>query len=373
MSPPLHIPWPRALALAITLLTLAACSDTAGRAASSLGVVGDETQKPAAPVSELTAADVVIDTQPWTFDAKPGRQITTVAYRIHTTLPDARLSQRFPLFMENALAFYTRGITTLPEPSSRMDTFLMADRAQWATLTQRILGSEAQSLLRVDRGGFSSRGRSLLFDLGGRDTYVIAAHEGWHQYVQTTFGDPLPVWLDEGVATYMEGFRWRSEWSTGPVFKPWTNFERFETLRWAVRGKYLLPLEALMQSKPQELLDRGEYAPLVYYAQVWAFTHFLAEGESGKYRAGFEAILKDAAAGRASARIGRELGSRARSAYESKRDGLGAFHVYFTKDLAAVQAEFDAFVKKVAANGNMQKIVEGRSPVSDQPAEPSPR
>ena len=41
--------------------------------------------------------------------------------------------------------------------------------------------------------------------------------------------------------------------------------------------------------------------------------------------------------------------------------------------LATVQAEFDAFVKKVAANGNMQKIVEGRSPVSDQPAEPAPR
>src|SRR5690606_28941593 len=133
------------------------------------------------------------------------------------------------------------------------------------------------------------------------DTLAIAAHEGWHQYTQQTFKHQLPVWLEEGIATYMEGFRRNDDGVL--VFTPAANRERQETLRRAVRRGHLIPLNDLLTRTPQSFLGSSKETLLVYYAQVWALTNFLAEGENGRYRAALAEVLTDAAEGRLVGRL----------------------------------------------------------------------
>ena len=33
-------------------------------------------------------------------------------------------------------------------------------------------------------------------------TWQIVQHEGFHQFVRSAIGEKLPIWLEEGIATY---------------------------------------------------------------------------------------------------------------------------------------------------------------------------
>ena len=245
-----------------------------------------------------------------------------------------------------------------------METYLFATRTQWSTLTRTLLGErDAEPFLKIDRGGFSVRGKGVYHDLGPKDTLVIAAHEGWHQYVQSVFREGLPTWLDEGLATQMEGFMYEPEDPERPVFKPWANVERDDTLRWAMWSNRLLPLAELLTTSPQKLIASGERGPLFYYAQVWAFVHFLREG-SGAVRAdGFARALKDAAEGRVTSRIREALGETAAEAYATRRDGLALFRTYFADDVTALDADFRAYCAALTPRGGRRAIAEGNSPI----------
>ena len=56
-----------------------------------------------------------------------------------------------------------------------------------------ILPDKASSFEGLGRGGFTTNGIAVLYDIDGygwhHDTLALGAHEGWHQYVQTTFKD----------------------------------------------------------------------------------------------------------------------------------------------------------------------------------------
>jgi len=131
------------------------------------------------------------------------------------------------------------------------------------------------------------RGRS-------RVTLRIAAHEGWHQYAESVFKDCLPTWLDEGIGTWMEGFRIRN----GEIkFMPASNWDRLSTLRKIVSADKLDSLNSLITSEPSALLLTGRSALLSYYAQLWALTSFIVEFENGKYLPGLHAVLASALEG----------------------------------------------------------------------------
>lgn len=317
----------------------------------------------------VDAATTVLGEEPWAFESTPGRTIRTASYAIYTTMPDGPLVARVPEFLERALLHYTSALGVLPRPRQPMETYLLATRPQWDKLARRLLGNDAGPYLKIDRGGFSMGGRGVYYDLGPRDTLLIAAHEGWHQYVQTTFKGQLPIWLDEGVATYMEGYRLMPSGSAAPAspqFMPWANLERFETLRSAQWRGRLPAIERLVVASPQQILgdDRSdEWAPLRYYAQVWAFIHFLREGANGKYARVIERMLADAAAGRMDDTIESKLGPAASQAYRLRRDGLVVLTAYAGPDLATMDTEFKEFVMKLCERGNRQKVAEGKSPI----------
>lgn len=348
----------RALFVACSLLV-------AGCSSNSVPLV----QPPPVPANPspgvvATPPVLVLSENAWMFDATPGRLVRTPSYALYTTLPKGPLADRMPGFLERALFHYTSEIADLPKPKLPLETYLFATRPQWNRLTQRLLGEDAGPFLRIERGGFSHRGRGVYYDLGPiNDTLTIAAHEGWHQYIQTTFRDPLPIWLDEGVATYMEGFRPSPDDPTLPIFMPWANLERYETLRYSVGRRRAIPLEELLRTSPQALLEKDDWAPLRYYAQVWALIHFLREGEGGIYEKSLAAMLTDASMGRAGRVVEERLGRAAAEAYRVRRDGLILFTAYVNPDIALVDTQFKKFMEILLQRGVRTKVSQGQSPI----------
>jgi len=308
------------------------------------------------------ARSVIVSEEDWTYAGRAGRIITTPHFRIHTTAARPLLLDRVPGFAEIALASYRTALGPLPEPGARLDTFLMNTRPQWESMTRRIAGPQAQTYLRIPRGGFALRGKGVYYDIGPRDTLSIAAHEGWHQYTQATFRYNLPLWLEEGIAAYFEGFRWDTSDRTLPIFLPWSNPQRFDALRKAQAQDRLMPLSVILNSRPQDLIEHTDGRVLTYYAQVWALTHFLNEGANPIYRDGLVRLLQDASAGRVHATIVEELGPRVARSIRSRRVGDEIFRVYFNADIDAAQIEYARFIKAATLPGTRRNMTAGRSP-----------
>jgi hypothetical protein len=328
--------------------------------------------KPAPVIAASAMSPVAFTTEPWlnaTAGAEvAGEKISTENFRLFHTLRGASLKKMMPAFLEASLAHYSTALLTLPPPGKPLETYLFGSRDEWADYTRRRMGREANTYLALGRGGYTIDGTSVLFDLGRFDTLILTAHEGWHQYSQTIFREGLPLWADEGLATWMEGHRWPRD-ADRPTFNPWRNFERFGELREAVRDQELIPFEELLDGVPQGFLKDGTSRLLTYYAQVWALVHFLVEGEGGKYRPGLERLVDDAVHGRVSERVAQAAGMPRRRVVPASA-GRAVFAVYFGTDLDRIGAEYDAFVWRITARGAGDSIWKGESPLSLPPPAP---
>lgn len=332
---------------------------------SGLGASRPDTSPSVVAESVPELADrLVVSIEPWSFESGEGKVIVTPSYRIMTTATRQGMLDRMPRFMELALIQYTSSITPLPRPTRPMETFLMGTRGQWARMTQRVMGDEADVYLRIQRGGFSSRGRALLYDIGPRDTFAIAAHEGWHQYTQSVFKNSLSIALEEGLASYMEGFRWTGPEYDRPTFMPWANLERFDQLRQAKSRGRLIPLGRLMVASPQQLMQGDVNDALDYYAQTWALVLFLMEGEDGVYRGALKQMLSDAAEGTLLPRIQRQYGGRAAQSFAARRRGVDLLALYTGKSAEELDGPYQAFIAQIAQPGARSRIVQGLSPIT---------
>jgi hypothetical protein len=350
--------------LIAALLGVAGCSEGPAPAPTTLPPAHAlEPAGPTATVLPSNPGDYVTSSQRWTFNGRSGKLITTHHYRIFTTMDNGETIVKMPMFLEQAVHHYSRALAPLGLPTATMETYMMRDKNQWKSLTSRFLGDDAGVALKIPRGGFAYNGKALLYDIGPQDTFAISAHEGWHQYTQRLFKEGLPIWLEEGIATYMEGFKWDVEDKNLPHFLGWANLQRYQALRnYAQQGR-LYSLERLLNTSPATLMDGSGDDSLVYYAQVWGLVHFLREGEGGKYAAGLASVLQDAKGGRISARVGGTLGERAASAFRLRRNGAEVFQTYFNQDLATAQREYTAFVQGATATGTQNAIGNGTSPL----------
>lgn len=355
----------------LVLLAGASCSSQSSSApapaARSVAAVTSSPDSDAAPAVVLSSS--TYRTEPWAFENKPGRVLLTPSYRLYTTTEQPILLERMPAFLEAAMAHYRTALGDLPAPSSPLESYLLANRPQWVRFTQRLMGDQADPFLRIQRGGYSTRGKAVLYDVGMRDTFSLASHEGWHQFTQRTFQQPLPTWLEEGIATYMEGFRWDQK-SGGVNFLPWANVERFEQLRTACTSGTLMPVRELLSTSPQQLLGAGRLkqagaeAALTYYAQVWSLVHFLREGAGGKYREELAGLLRDASRGQLDQRLLSAGGTDTSRMYLQPRRGPEFFRLALHADMDQIQSEYDQFVARLVQPGAKQKIVAGESPVT---------
>jgi hypothetical protein len=334
------------LAAALLLCTsLAACTQTPPRTSPSMLRAAGERH--------------ILSQEPWEFGGHTGTLTRTSAYRIFSTADDPALTTHLPAFLEECLERYTTEFGPLPQPTLKLDTFLMGDRPQWARLTRQLMGDEADTYLRIERGGFSSGGRAILWEIGRRDTFAIAAHEGWHQYTQRAFKSELPPWLEEGIALYMEGFTFADP-EQRPIPAPWANLERFDQLKRAHDSGTLLPLASLLSAAPQDLIHSSADAALTWYAQVWALTHFL--NETSAHRANLQLLLTDTARGSLETAARTKLPHHPRNAQLTPQSIFAAY--FGSPDL--LDAQFTAFQKQIAATPRAA-IAHGASPLTKRP------
>tara|TARA_R110000782_G_scaffold39714_7_gene92116 strand:- start:312 stop:1355 length:1044 start_codon:yes stop_codon:yes gene_type:complete len=323
--------------------------------------------EPDAPLAGSDPVRFVAERTPWTFQGRTGWLMTTPSVELRTTVNDRRLLHRLPPFLELANAHRLNAITPLVRPAEPLQTYVLASRTEWDALTRQLLRDQARPYLRIERGGYAVNGMGIFYDLGPRDTFVMAAHEGWHQHIQTSFADPLPVWLDEGIACYLEGFRWRESEPDVPEFLPWLNPQRFDQLRSAAANGTLIPLADLVNNRPQDLLDtdRGGAAALNYYAQCWALVHFFMESDAGARRPGLERLLRDAQSGRFAEHIAASAGEREAVLLRTRRVGGGALAGYWPEEsVESMDAAYRAFVGRIVRTGGRDRALMGRSPIT---------
>jgi len=341
----------------------AARSDTpsgASSAGASVAPSREPESRDSGPAASAPAA------APWNYGEFAGRVYATPNARIHSTLPEGPLDRALPSFVERAIGHYRTAIVELPEVREPMDTYIFGTRGQWEQHTRERLGRSAGPYLAMGKGGFTTEGDAILYDIGPLDTLTIIAHEGWHQYTQRTFKNPLPLWMEEGIACWMEAVRpGRGQSATSP-FMPWRNHERFSELRNGLRRGDTIPLEALLDSTPEQFLRQGKDRMLLYYAQVWALIHFLREGENGRYEPALKALLLDAANGTLVPRMTNSQAfpnPTARSMHIHSRVGKWVVLEYFNPRFAEFKQQYEDFLKEVSRPNAAPRVWQGESPL----------
>jgi hypothetical protein len=308
-----------------------------------------------APVQRFVA-----ERTPWTFMAREGWEYATPGATIRTTLRDRGMLIRLPAFVELAQIHARTAIATLPPPEEPVTTYMLGSRREWEDLTRRLLGDRAGLYLAIERGGYSAGTTGVYYNIGPKDSFTIAAHEGWHQLAASVLKDPIPVWLDEGLACYLEGFVWDERSPDTPRFRPWANLERHDQLRDAHARGALHDLRTLVTSRPQDLMrtDKGADAVLTYYAQLWALIHFFKErGHSH----GLERVVTLAHNGA----LLSTLDPNDARALRSARTGPGVLSVIAPgSDLDELDARFRRYVNEIVAVGGRNKILMGESPTA---------
>ncbi|MBG80070.1 MAG: hypothetical protein CMJ39_05075 [Phycisphaerae bacterium] len=293
-----------------------------------------------------------VQTNQWSFLGIKGEQIRTRHWDIRTTMRSERFRSILPTFYEKALDRYQNAFgVELPPPDRSLETYLFSDRRQWKNKTRMILPDKAQSFEGIGRGGFTTNGIAVLYDIDGygwhRDTLALGSHEGWHQYVQVTFKDQLPTWLDEGIATTMEGFSWRRG---GLSFLPAANRERWGRLRECVYEDRLIPLDMLLSAHPEGFLDGRKQTLLDYYAQIWALARFLDEAEDGLYRDQIGNALLLAANGDLYRQLLRSERTSDESRQKIKKEsdaGMALLEVFVTTDLPSFEIKFHNWCREL--------------------------
>ncbi|HUU82308.1 MAG TPA: DUF1570 domain-containing protein [Phycisphaerae bacterium] len=274
-----------------------------------------------------------------------GTQITTEHFDIYTTVDDQEMRDYVPRFLEACYRQYADLLTPPEGPSPRMQTYLFANQRQSAEFTRQKFPGRTDVYERIGVGGFAIEGSCVTFYTRPR-YYMLRtlAHEGLHQYFGAHFKQRIPAWLNEGMATYCEGFDLQRR---QPVFSPTENSFRLNALREALSSDALIPLTELLSTHAGEVIVQAKSRlTQTYYAQVWALVVFLRHGADRTYAAGFEEMLADVAAGRLTARA-RAAGIAAETP-SAAVTGEAVFRAYITDDLPAFEKAYRDYMVELA-------------------------
>jgi hypothetical protein len=280
-----------------------------------------------------------------------GLVIETRHYRVYTTLLEPLMLRQVPSFLESAFRAYQR---QLPEPVSSSEplvVYLFDSRTAWEAYTRDTAGENAEIYLQIQAGAYVADGVCAAYNIGRRQTFSVLGHEGWHQFTQQYFTYRLPSWLDEGIATLFETCRYeRGQF----VFQPTSNMLRLGTLKLQLLEGELISLNELLVLNPGQLLSGYNVDPhgaTAFYSQVYALVRFLREDGYGMRLRAYRAMLHGAAHGdwpiedrlldvaadrQAVLTVGWNI-----------QTSQALFGYYFGKDLDAMNAEYQAFCRKI--------------------------
>ncbi|MCP4589850.1 MAG: hypothetical protein GY842_03830, partial [bacterium] len=161
------------------------------------------------------------------------------------------------------------------------------------------------------------------------------------------FDVKIPAWLNEGLATYCEGFDFRDGL---PVFLPRQNTFRLNPLRRTLTADATIPLRQLLSTHAGEVVREGQGAVTsAYYSQVWALTVFLRHGQGGKYADGFSRMLEAIRDG--TLHTGARAARLATGAPSEVSHAEAVFRAYITHDLDTIEGEYHDFMIELAGFG----------------------
>lgn len=284
--------------------------------------------------------------EPWSFGHTAGTHLITDHFDIYTTVDDPKLRDYLPRFLETLHQERYAALLPAPEGSDRrLQTYLFANQHEWMAFTRQHFPDRYDLLTSVQVGGYASGDMCVTRNLRPAiHTLSVIAHEGMHQYFGTHFDQRLPAWLNEGLATYCEGFDVRQN---RPVFHSRRNALRLNPLREALAGDTLLPFSELLATDAGRVIIQSQSRlTKTYYAQAWALVVFLQHGGNRQYAEGFRRMLDDVAAGR--------LDERARAARITSADpaelsfGESVFRAYITEDLPVFEQQLREFITALA-------------------------
>lgn len=286
------------------------------------------------------AGPIVVEQKPWTSPAGlTGEQILTPHYDIRTTSLDEMLRRYLPRFMEAAHAEYSRLMKPDRPSDDRLVIYVFGDRPEWASFTQVFVPAQAYTYLHIHSGGYMDHATAtaVLWDIRRDHTLSLIAHEGLHQYLAKHFPEPVPAWLNEGLATQFEDFDLDGP---RPTFRPERNLTRKNSLREALSvTNGVIPLAQLLRMDAGDAVTKTGQSTRGYYAQVWSTVLHLRR--SDRYAPAFARLLADAGTPRL-----RQAVSAYRIATpdsEKYSDGEVAFRYYITEDLDTFAADWGRF------------------------------
>lgn len=286
-------------------------------------------------------------TRAWNTPRTPGTEFLTAHYRIFTTVTRRPLRQYLPGAMEAAYRQYLELTGLADRPANRrMDVYVMATRHQWAALTTARLGENAPHL-NISAGGYCHEGVCALWDIGTRATLSVAAHEGLHQFFAHRMEGALPMWLEEGLCSMMEGHTVRRDTI---VFTPVHNPSRHGSLRTAIINGHWIPIKRLLPMDAGDTVGGTPGKAVGYYGQVWALSLFL--WSVPEYRAGVQRLIRDARDGRLHLALGWPevaiLRLRRMGRPYNRTVSEPLFKHYISDDVEAFDRDYLAFARKLA-------------------------
>lgn len=303
-----------------------------------LGLAGcakDEKPSPIVQNPDYQRAD-------WDYGRNGGASLVSDHYEIYTTIRDADLQRSLPQVMESAYRRYGELVPPAHDPAEKMKVYVFASRGEFERFTRQFAGPRAQILLKVRGGGYSEQGVTVIEYVLHETTVPILLHEGFHQYLHHCVRPEVPAWINEGLAVYCEGNRTGGDGIAS--FDPWYNPLRRNALaELLVRDKELFPLEELLRMNAAHVVGGSARKIDAYYAQCWALTLFLSEGENGKYAASLRRMLDGLASGEAEAHA---AGAHATGSQPVFNAGEALFRAYISEDIEAVEREYQAFLRQ---------------------------
>ncbi len=154
--------------------------------------------------------------------------------------------------------------------------------------------------------GFNAANTGGLFfvgdDIQGVATYIegqsesrileVLQHEAFHLFAFLRIHRDLPVWIDEGIAEWFgASYMVKNRLITGVApSRPLLNVKQ------AIRNNTHFPLTELVNMTSEEwgrVVNSGSAKTSLMYDQAWSLTHFLIEGDRGKYARLFMQYLQD--------------------------------------------------------------------------------
>jgi hypothetical protein len=269
--------------------------------------------------------------------------IRTAHYNIYSTIEDRPdLLDRTAQLMEGAFSTYRVLCPSIVPTDHPMQCYLFANRLQWEIFTRQHAGPDADIYLKIARGGYTIHDWYVSYYIGDVGTYSVSAHEGWHQFVNRHFKGRLPPFLEEGLACMFEDVEWSGDL---PRWNLSLNPARMLSLRRAIDGHKLFPLDQLITLHAGQVVSQSSANIEAFYAEDWAFARYLWEGENGKFRPALQRMIADAAAGT----IFDPTGSHRRSYLPWNPKGVRPMlEHYLNQPLSVTDAGFRQFMNKIA-------------------------